>query len=63
MGQLAFDRLGDPGHDDKAGFSFFQPFDDLVVVEPFVGTNEHGPDSHRVLAKHAPRSSSTPLEV
>lgn len=54
MGQLAFDRLGDPGHDDKAGFSFFQPFDDLVVVEPFVGTDEHGPDSHRGLGKTRP---------
>ena len=53
MGQLAFDRPGDLGHNDKTGLSFFQPFDDLVVVNPFVGADEHGSDSRRDLGKAA----------
>lgn len=55
MGQLAFDRLGKPGHDDKASVSFFQPFDDLVIVKPFVGADEHGSDSGRNLGKARPK--------
>ena len=55
MGQLALDRLGDPGHDDKAGVSLFQPFDDLVVVKPFVGADEHGSDPRRDLGEAGPK--------
>ena len=54
MGELAFDRPGDPGHNDKASLSSFQPFDNFVVVKPFVGADKHGPDSRRDLGEAGP---------
>jgi len=45
MGEFAFDRPRQAGHDHETGPPGFQPFDDLVVVKPFVGAENRQPDS------------------
>jgi len=47
VSQLAFDRSGEPGDDDKASFALFQPLDDPAVVKSFVGADDHRSDFRR----------------
>ena len=51
MSQLAFDRSGESGNDDKASIVLFQPLDDPAVVKPFVGADDHRFDSRRDFGK------------
>ena len=44
MRELAFDRGRQAGDDHEASPPGLQPFDDLVVVKPFVGTENRQPD-------------------
>ena len=51
VSQLAFDRSGESGNDDKASFALFQPLDDPAVVKAFVGADDHRSDSRRDFCK------------
>src|SRR5512132_2431379 len=51
VSQLAFDRSGESGDDDKASFALLQTLDDPVVVKPFVGADDHRSDFRRDLGK------------
>ena len=49
--EFALDRRGESGYDDKTGWLGLQPFDDLVIVEPLVGSNENDFGPRRELGK------------
>ena len=51
VSQLAFDRSGESGNDDKASVVVFQPLDNPAVVKPFVGADDHRSDSRRDFGK------------
>lgn len=51
VSQLAFDRSGESGNDDKASFVVFQPLDNPAVVKPFVGADDHRSDCRRDFGK------------
>jgi len=47
--QLAFDRGGQAGDNHEAGFVRLQPFDQGMIVKPFVGADDHRSDPGRDL--------------
>ena len=51
VSQLAFDRSGESGDDDKASFALLQPLHDPAVVKPFVGADDHRFDFRRDFGK------------
>ena len=51
VSQLAFDRSGESGDDDKASFALLQPLDDPAVVKSFVGADDHRSDFRRDFGK------------
>jgi hypothetical protein len=51
VSQLAFDRSGESGDDDKASFALLQPLDDRAVVKSFVGADDHRFDFQRDFGK------------
>ena len=51
VSQLAFDRSGESGNDDKASFALLQPLHDPAVVKSFVGADDHRSDFRRDFGK------------
>ena len=44
VGQLPFDRLGQPRDDHEAGLPTLEPFDQGMIEKPFVGADNHRSD-------------------
>lgn len=51
MREFPFDRSGQLGDEDEEGVMRLDPFHELMVVEPFIGTDQDGSDSFRDLGE------------